>query len=163
MMLLIVEYIPYVAFTAAAGLVAWVTADVLRSRKRATAKAPEAAQDSGRGLAGPAQPLTALQPEAEEVAEEVAENIAEEAAEEAPELAPPEELELPVSQARDLSAEEETSAEAEASAEVTKESETADDAPVVAVEVIPVRRDPSVRVFDTAVAPSERKVMSADD
>ncbi|MCA8914469.1 MAG: hypothetical protein KDB90_03585 [Planctomycetes bacterium] len=159
MMLLIVEYIPYVAFTAAAGLVAWVTADVLRSRKRATAKAPEAAQDSGRGLAGPAQPLATLRPEAEEAVD----SIAEEAAEEAPELAPPEELELPVSQARDLSAEEETGAEAEAPAEVTEESETADDAPVVAAEVIPVRRDPSVRVFDTAVAPSERKVMSADD
>lgn len=154
MTLLIVEYIPYVAFTAAAGLVAWVVTDVLRSRKRAPAKSPETAQDSGRGLAGPAEPLKALEPEeAEPVAEVVGE-----VAEETPELAPAEELELPVSQAKELTAEAE-----DAQAEGTEESEPADDAPVVAADVIPVQRDPSVRVFDTAVAASERKVMSPDD
>jgi hypothetical protein len=163
MTLLIVEYIPYVAFTAAAAMVAWVVADVLRGRKRA--KAPEATQDSGRGLAGPAEPLQAV--ESETVAEVVAEVL-----DETPELAPPEELELPVSQAQDLApdeaaeelAPEEAAPEAEfATDDMAEEGQPSDDAPVVAAEVIPVRRDPSVRVFDTAVAASERKVMSPDD
>ncbi|MCB9893873.1 MAG: hypothetical protein H6839_05470 [Planctomycetes bacterium] len=159
MTLLIVEYVPYVAFTAAAGLVAWVAADVLRSRKRTTGGVPETTKESGRGLAGPAQPLTGLQPEVEDERAAI-----DEVGEATPDLTPAEELHLPVSQARDLAAEDEQTAEAEEPAvESTEENEPVDDAPVVAAAVIPVRRDPSVRVFDTAVAASERKVMSPDD
>ena len=159
MMLLIVEYIPHIAFAGAAALVGWVAFDVLRSRKR-TKAVVETTQDSGRGLAGPAGPLVALavdedsDVEADDQAAEVVSEVVEpETYEEAAELAPPEELELPVSQARELAPEPDEAEEIEPEA----------DTPVVAANVIPVRRDPSVRVFDTAVAPSERKVLSAED
>lgn len=166
MTVLIVEYVPYVAFTAAAGLVAWVGFDVLRARlARPRVTAPEAAQDSGRGLAGPAIPLSAraplvaevvpvFEPEPEPVvaAEPEPEPEAMLAAEPEPvaQLEPEAEPELPVSQAVDV---------AEA-----PEEDPAEQLPIeVRADVIAVRRDPSVRVFDTAVAPSERKVLSAED
>lgn len=160
MTVLIVEYVPYVAFTAAAGLVAWVGFDMLRARlARPRGVAPEAAQDSGRGLAGPAIPLSAraplvaevvpvYEPEPEPEPEPVV--VAEAEPEPVAELEPEAEPELPVSQAVDV---------AEA-----PEEDPAEKLPIeVRADVIAVRRDPSVRVFDTAVAPSERKVLSAED
>lgn len=156
MTVLIVEYVPYVAFTAAAGLVAWVGFDVLRARfARPRAVAPEAAQDSGRGLAGPAIPLSARAPLVAEVVpvfepEPEPVVVAEAEPEPVAELEPEAEPELPVSQAVDV---------AEA-----PEEDPAEKLPIeVRADVIAVRRDPSVRVFDTAVAPSERKVLSAED
>ncbi|MCZ7605919.1 MAG: hypothetical protein M5U25_07530 [Planctomycetota bacterium] len=158
MTVLIVEYVPYVAFTAAAGLVAWVGFDVLRARlARPRVTAPEAAQDSGRGLAGPAIPLSARAPLVAEVVpvfepEPEPEPVvaAEPEPEPVAELEPEAEPELPVSQAVDV---------AEA-----PEEDPAEQLPIeVRADVIAVRRDPSVRVFDTAVAPSERKVLSAED
>jgi len=156
MTVLIVEYVPYVAFIAAAGLVAWVGFDVLRARlARPRTAAPEAAQDSGRGLAGPAVPLSARAPLVAElvpVVEPEPEPEPEAAAEPEPvaELEPEAEPELPVSQAVDV---------AEA-----PEEDPVEKLPIeVRADVIAVRRDPSVRVFDTAVAPSERKVLSAED
>lgn len=158
MTVLIVEYVPYVAFTAAAGLVAWVGFDVLRARLAGSrAKAPEAAQDSGRGLVGPAIPLSARapliaeqqpQPAPVAAAKVEAEPAGEVEAEIEPEIEP--EPELPVSHAVDVAEEPEAS--------------PAEELPIeVEAGVISVRRDPSVRVFDTAVAPSERKVLSAED
>lgn len=156
MTVLIVEYVPYVAFTAAAGLVAWVGFDVLRARlARPRVTAPEAAQDSGRGLAGPAIPLSARAPLVAEVVpvfepEPEPVVVAEAEPEPVAELEPEAEPELPVSQAVDV---------AEA-----PEEDLAEKLPIeVRADVIAVRRDPSVRVFDTAVAPSERKVLSAED
>ena len=158
MTVLIVEYVPYVAFIAAAGLVAWVGFDVLRARlARPRETAPEAAQDSGRGLAGPAIPLSARAPLVAEVVpvfepEPEPEPVVAAEAEPEPvaELEPEAEPELPVSQAVDV---------AEA-----PEEDPAEKLPIeVRADVIAVRRDPSVRVFDTAVAPSERKVLSAED
>jgi len=156
MTVLIVEYVPYVAFTAAAGLVAWVGFDMLRARlARPRGVAPEAAQDSGRGLAGPAIPLSARAPLVAEVVpvfepEPEPVVVAEAEPEPVAELEPEAEPELPVSQAVDV---------AEA-----PEEDPAEELPIeVRADVIAVRRDPSVRVFDTAVAPSERKVLSAED
>ena len=156
MTVLIVEYVPYVAFTAAAGLVAWVGFDMLRARlARPRGVAPEAAQDSGRGLAGPAIPLSARAPLVAEVVpvfepEPEPVVVAEAEPEPVAELEPEAEPELPVSQAVDV---------AEA-----PEEDPAEQLPIeVRADVIAVRRDPSVRVFDTAVAPSERKVLSAED
>lgn len=156
MTVLIVEYVPYVAFTAAAGLVAWVGFDMLRARlARPRGVAPEAAQDSGRGLAGPAIPLSARAPLVAEVVpvfepEPEPVVVAEAEPEPVAELEPEAEPELPVSQAVDV---------AEA-----PEEDLAEKLPIeVRADVIAVRRDPSVRVFDTAVAPSERKVLSAED
>jgi hypothetical protein len=139
MSLLIVEYLPYFAFFAAGVLVAWVGADLLRSKRRKPVAMPK---DSGRGLTGPVEPLRE------------------------PVMTPAEELVLPVSQAVAF-------APAGASAKVAlvtlvPEAELEPELAMAAVEPAAasekmqlVRRDPSVRVFDTAVAPSERKV-SAD-
>lgn len=156
MTVLIVEYVPYVAFTAAAGLVAWVGFDMLRARlARPRGVTTEAAQDSGRGLAGPAIPLSARAPLVAEVVpvfepEPEPVVVAEAEPEPVAELEPEAEPELPVSQAVDV---------AEA-----PEEDLAEKLPIeVRADVIAVRRDPSVRVFDTAVAPSERKVLSAED
>lgn len=154
-MLLIVEIVPYVAFLGAAALVGWVGFDILREKKR-KAPAPEA-KDSGRGLAGPPQPLTEESPE-EQVDNEVI-------------IEPAEELVLPSSHAVDVASEEESCEnevpepelepepeEAEASSgELAPEAEEDLDSDET---VILVRRDPSVRVFDTAVAASERKAAS---
>ena len=156
MTVLIVEYVPYVAFTAAAGLVAWMGFDMLRARlARPRGVAPETAQDSGRGLAGPAIPLSVRAPLVAEVVpvfepEPEPVVVAEAEPEPVAELEPEAEPELPVSQAVDV---------AEA-----PEEDPAEKLPIeVRADVIAVRRDPSVRVFDTAVAPSERKVLSAED
>lgn len=154
MTVLIVEYIPYVAFTAAAGLVAWVSFDVLRARfARPRVLAPDAAQDSGRGLAGPAIPLSARAPLVAEVVPE-AEPVVVAEIEPEPAVEAAVEPELPVSQAVNVA---EEPAE-EPAAEVAEELPIA-----VEADVITVRRDPSVRVFDTAVAASERKVLSTGD
>lgn len=135
MTMLIVEYLPYMAFFAAGVLVAWVAADMLRSRKRK----PAPKQESVRGLAGPVQPLQALEPE------------------------------IPVSQAVELQPEELTPKVAEepaaddwAPAEELKPEREIEIAAVrgASEKIVMVRRDPSVRVFDTAVATSERKVVA---
>jgi hypothetical protein len=120
MTMLIVEYLPYMAFFAAGVLVAWVAADMLRGRKRK----PAPAQESVRGLAGPVEPLRALEPEPE----------------------------IPVSQAVELQPE-------EAAPQAAPEIEIAA-ACAASEKIVMVKRDPSVRVFDTAVAASERKVVA---
>jgi hypothetical protein len=158
MTVLIVEYIPYVAFTAAAGLVAWVSFDVLRARfARPRVLAPDAAQDSGRGLAGPAIPLSARAPLVAEVVPE-AEPVVVAEIEPEPAVEAAVEPELPVSQAVNVAEEPAEEAAEEPAAEVAEELPIA-----VEADVITVRRDPSVRVFDTAVAASERKVLSTGD
>ena len=157
-MLLIVEIVPYVAFLGAAVLVGWVGFDILREKKRRT-PAPEP-QDSGRGLAGPPQPMTGESIETEPDTEQK---------EPEPEIiiAPAEELVLPSSHAVDVASEteqcenetreSEPEEPAASSTELAPETEEDLDSDET---VILVRRDPSVRVFDTAVAASERKVAS---
>ncbi|MBZ0137999.1 MAG: hypothetical protein K8I27_16705 [Planctomycetes bacterium] len=154
-MLLIVEIVPYVAFLGAAALVGWVGFDVFREKRR---KAPLIeAQDSGRGLAGPPRPMTEEPPEEEDPSED-----------EPVLIAPPLELVLPSSHAVDVASEPEQceneateSDEVEASPEPESElAPEAEDNLDSDETVILVRRDPSVRVFDTAVAASERKVAS---
>ena len=132
MSLLIVEYLPYFAFFAAGVLVAWVGADLLRSKRRKPLAAP---QDSGRGLAGPVEPMRE------------------------PVMTPADELVLPVSQAVEF-APVGTSAKMPV-APVESSRDIKVEATAAASEKMQlVRRDPSVRVFDTAVAPSERKVIA---
>jgi hypothetical protein len=133
MSLIIVEYLPYFAFFAAGVLVAWVGADVLRSKRRRQLAAP---QDSGRGLAGPVEPLRE------------------------PVMAPAEELELPVSQAVGF-APAGTSVKASAAPAQSRRDIKVEATAAASEKMVLVRRDPSVRVFDTAVAANERKV-SAD-
>jgi hypothetical protein len=121
MTMLIVEYLPYVAFFAAGVLVAWVAADMLRVRRRK----PAPAQESVRGLAGPVEPLRALEPEPD----------------------------IPVSQAVVLPAQEFVPAVEVPEIEIAA-------ATAASEKIVMVKRDPSVRVFDTAVAASERKVVA---
>ena len=149
-MLLIVEIVPYIAFFGAAALVGWVGFDMLREKRR---KAPASEpQDSGRGLAGPALPMT----------DEPEEDVDHEAS-----ITPAEELVLPSSHAVDVAGEEEQcdnetsepqpeDVEASSSELAPEADEDLDSDETV----ILVRRDPSVRVFDTAVAASERKAAS---
>jgi hypothetical protein len=132
MTLLIVEYLPYFAFFGAGVLVAWVGADLLRSKRRKPVAAP---QDSGRGLAGPVEPLRE------------------------PAMAPAEELELPVSHAVGF-APAETSAKVPAAPAQSRRDIKVEATAAASEKMVLVRRDPSVRVFDTAVAPSERKVVA---
>ena len=165
-MLLIVEIVPYVAFLGAAALVGWVAFDILREKKRkSSAPAQPETKDSGRGLAGPAQPLTE-----ELVQPTIVVGLTHEAGE-APEaeekIGPAEELVLPSSQAVDVANAPEECENAESEPEPEEVEASSDElAPEVDEDldsdetVILVRRDPSVRVFDTAVAASERKVAS---
>ena len=167
-MLLIVEIVPYVAFLGAAALVGWVAFDVLREKRRKSSgvNTPEA-KDSGRVLAGPATPMIdePAQPAGAEDGVEEGEktSVVDDAIE------PAEELVLPSSQAVDVASEkeecenhapeslpepEEATATSEELAPEVEEDLDSDET------VILVRRDPSVRVFDTAVAASERKVAS---
>jgi len=121
MSLIIVEYLPYLAFAAAAVLMAWVGVDVLRGRR--AKKVPGPAKDSGRGLAGPVMPLA----------------------------------EIPVSQAHVPPEPEVLAPQAEVSLEDAPEpAPMTEESSRVAGQEILVKRDPSVRVFDTAVAPSGR-------
>lgn len=157
-MLLIVEIVPYVAFLGAAALVGWVGFDILREKRRKSPSAP--IQESVRGLAGPPQPIQDDADASEAAPEDV---------EQEPEaeiiITPAEELVLPSSHAVDVASEPEQcdnepsdSEPVEApSAELAPEDEEDLDSDE---SVILVRRDPSVRVFDTAVAASERKVAS---
>ena len=172
MTLLIVEYISWIAFVGAGLLVGWVGADMLISKRRKPSKAPEP-KDSGRGLAGPAEPMSSTR-QAQVENEETDEATEEEPKVEAPaqqEIEPAEELVLPVSQAVEMTDEPEEEPEEEA----TEPEETADleaqteaetqpeDEDVVSGDVMLVKRDPSVRVFDAVVAPSERKVLANED
>lgn len=160
MMLLFVEYIPWIAFIGAGLLVGWVGADIARSRLRKPRNAAPETQDSGRGLAGPPERLKP-EPEVAEAAKAV------EVAPEQLEIEPAEELVLPVTQAVSLTeAADETEAEPEKPAETEAEQEPAELEPTeeeVSGEMMLVRRDPSVRVFDAVVAPSERKVLTNED
>jgi hypothetical protein len=149
-MLLIVEIVPYVAFLGAAVLMGWVGFDILRARRRK--QSPQPARDSGRGLAGPPQPITD-QPEVEAEAPQVT-------------ITPDDELILPNSHAVDVAHEPDACDNAEPEPDSVESSEQAELAPEADEDldsdesVILVRRDPSVRVFDTAVAASERKAAS---
>lgn len=172
MMLLVVEYVSWIAFIGAGLIVAWLAADLLRARLGKRRKSsPETAQESGRGLAGPAEPL---KPEiVSEVSEpEAAVEVEPERAPEQPVIEPAEELVLPVTQAVAMAdeAEESDNTEAPESAEVQAETaveleptEDSEEAEFVGADVVLVRRDPSVRVFDAVVAPSERKVHADRD
>ena len=172
MMLLVVEYVSWIAFIGAGLIVAWLGADILRAKLgKRTKSAPEAAQESGRGLAGPAEPLKP------QIVSEVSEPEAAVASEpeptpEQPAIEPAEELVLPVTQAVTMAdeVEESDNDEAPETAEVVAESaveleptEDSEEAEFVGADVVLVRRDPSVRVFDAVVAPSERKVHADRD
>lgn len=161
-MLLIVEIVPYVAFLGAALLAGWVAFDILREKKRKLSVMET--EDSGRGLAGPPEPMT-------ERSEEKTDEVSEDQPETEVSIAPAEELVLPSSQAVDVASEEEECDNeelAETSESQPEEVEASSDELAPEAEedldsdetVILVRRDPSVRVFDTAVAASERKVAS---
>lgn len=165
MAILIVEVLPYLAFAGAAVLLAWVGMDVLRDRKKSP---PQGAEESARGLAGSPEPFAGEtsgrievvedEPPVEEEARDTADNTYKE---EADEPAP----EVTVSHAVDVAKEPaESDNEPEADTEPEADAPDADDrssesdAFEVSGDAIMVRRDPSVRVFDTSVAASSRKV-----
>ncbi|MCA8913734.1 MAG: hypothetical protein KDB82_18765 [Planctomycetes bacterium] len=168
MTLLIVEYVSWIAFVGAGLLVGWVGADMLISKRRKPRKpAPEPA-DSGRGLVGPAEPMSsARQASVGDRETETEEPRVEAPAQ--PEIEPAEELVLPVSQAVEMTeeaeeAEEAAALEPEEPADLaTDEADgQSEDEALVSGDVMLVKRDPSVRVFDAVVAPSERKVLTED-
>ena len=126
-MLLFVEYVPYLAFLAAGLLLAYVGLEwYLRRGKLALDTAlPLSVGDSGRGLAGPPRPLSKRMEPSEPNQSDVASAKSE----------PEQESATVVVK---LESEEPQPEEAAKQGESEK--------------LIPARRDPSVRVFDTAVA-----------
>jgi hypothetical protein len=164
MTLLFVEYISWFAFAGAAVLVGWVGADMFMSKRRKAAKPAPEPQDSGRGLAGPPEPMSsARQPEVKVEEPEIAEEPKVEAPEQK-EIEPAEELLLPSSQAVEMTEEEKApEAEKESAPDEPVEVEAEESSEEVVSGDIMVKRDPSVRVFDAVVAPSERKVLTNED
>ena len=127
-MLLFVEYAPYLAFVAAALLLAFVGLEwYLRRGKLALDTAlPLSVGDSGRGLAGPPRPLSKrMEPSQSDAASAKSE---------------PEQESATVV----------VKLEARLDSERPQPEEAAEQGE--SEKLIPARRDPSVRVFDTAVA-----------
>jgi hypothetical protein len=139
-MLMIAQSIPYLAFAAAALLLGWVAVDMLRAHVRKPRLAPVLPPAPERGLASPPMPISARLPIA---------------------TVHDTELVIPTSQAQDL---EEQPQAAESAIQETVPSITIDansERREAATSAIlyndpVVRRDPSVRVYDAVVAPSER-------
>lgn len=142
-MLLFVEYVPYLAIGAAGLLLAFVGGEWLLNRRRrmlARTSLEEMANHSGR-LASLARPLSkrmdaAVEPKLKNAAPENPETGAAEAT-------------------KDSEAVENSPGEPKPKVTETTEKDSAE------AVLIPTRRDPSVRIFDSAVAASERNESAA--
>lgn len=172
-MIAIVEAVPYIAFAGAALLLAWVGIDLLRAKLRAATRNAPAPAESGRGLAGKPEPLGSMAPanapepvfEVQYDSPLVAEAVVQLSGESGPVIG----LQMEgdsrplnaLNPATDpgLTFNRDTEVPV-ITPEITTESDkmaavgSAASSPVLSSPL--VRRDPSVRVFDTAVAASDR-------
>jgi hypothetical protein len=168
-MLMIAHLVPYVAFGAAAALVGWVAFDLAMARLRKIKPQAPAAEDSGRALAGPPAPLSARFAPRPQPAPPASVAFTPEAAASAPLVRLSDRIEaqpdMPFNFAQDLDqpelepepepADEETVLSPEANFEDEPESSDSEQEPVLYNDPI-VRRDESVRVYDSSVAASGR-------
>lgn len=167
-MIAIVEAVPYIAFTGAGLLLAWVGLDLLRAKLRARNVSPAPAE-SGRGLAGKPEPLSARIPALAAAATHeppvVADAVVQLAGESGPVIGLRMEADsrpMPaLAPATDpgLSFQRDTEVPALTAENVAESDKMQPVGSGVAAASAPlVRRDPSVRVFDTAVAASDRVI-----
>ncbi len=167
-MLMIAQYVPWLAFAGAAGLLGWVMFDLLTARMRKVKLTPDETQDSGRGLVGKPVPLSQrleLSPGPDMPTNQVRDMVVEY------EPAAPEEWQPdpaaearasestpnePVSDTERCVGVSELAPESEQTLATESERTDAATSAVVYNDAV-VQRDPSVRVYDLAVAPSERR------
>lgn len=164
-MLMIAQYIPWIAFAGAGFLVGWVVLDLALARLRRVKISIEAPEDSGRGLVGKPVPLSQrleARPEPDMPVNLVRDIVVDE--EPAQEWQPDPEAESRASDSNPHEAVHDTErCEAVELAPVSERAladdseRTAAASSTVVYNDAVVQRDPSVRVYDLAVAPSERR------
>ncbi len=174
-MLMIAQAIPYIAFAGAALLLGWVAVDLVRARLRKPRAAGPASPDYDRGLADRPVPMSTrlkAQPMRDSLRIQVEDSVldmpieaeAEEQAPHAEAQAEEQADEEAEKQAEVRAAEQDLQDEATAVEAVSKPAETSETdserrspaTSAIMYNDAVVRRDPSVRVFDAIVAPSER-------
>lgn len=163
-MLMIAQYIPWIAFAGAGFLVGWVVLDLALARLRRVKVAAEAPEDSGRGLVSKPVPISQrleARPEPAMPVNQVRDIVVETPAEE---WQPDPEAESKAADSNPLEAVSDTERCEAVALAPESERRLADDSEraaaassTVVYNDAVVQRDPSVRVYDLAVAPSERR------
>src|SRR5690606_29788183 len=167
-MLMIAQAIPYLAFAGAALLLGWVAVDLVRARLRKPRAAGPASPDYDRGLADRPVPMSTrlkAQPMRDSLRIQVEDSVLDvpieaEAEEQAPQAdEPAEEQAEEQAEVKEDGQAEAAAEEAESGPVETSETDSERRSPATSAIMYNdavVRRDPSVRVFDAIVAPSER-------